>query len=108
LTNWRFAFTLKEKPYRVSNKRINTSRMNKPQKISLSEWKEIIQIPVIRESWGLDDEPPDQFADMAYGVKFNFFPSSGPGYAGDLYILHGDALGEPMTLIRRDGKLVMV
>jgi hypothetical protein len=79
---------------------------NKPIEITLPEWKEMMQLPVIRESWGLDDETPEQFADLVYGVKFDF-ASSGPGYVGDLYILHGDALGEPMTLIRRDGKLVV-
>ena len=79
--------------------------MNKPKDISLSEWREIIELPVIRESWGLDDEEtPEGFADMAYGVKFDFV-SAGPGYVGDLYILAGDALGEPMVLIRRDGRL---
>ncbi len=79
---------------------------NKPLEISLPEWKEIMEVPVIRESWGLDNETPEQFADMIYGVKFEF-SSGGPGYVGDLYILHGDALGEPMTLIRKDGKLVV-
>jgi hypothetical protein len=29
-----------------------------------------------------------------------------PGYLGDLYIPQGDALGEPMTLLRKDGKLI--
>ena len=81
--------------------------MNKPQEISMSEWKEIIQLPVIRESWGLESETPEEFADMVYGVKFAFVSGS-PGYVGDLFILNGDALGEPMTLIREDGKLVAV
>jgi hypothetical protein len=82
--------------------------MNKPQEISLAEWKEIIQVPVVRESWGLDeDETPEHFADMVYGVKFNFSPGMMPGYMGDLFILHGDSLGEPLTLIREDGKLVV-
>ena len=77
--------------------------MNKPQEISIAEWKEIMNLPVVRESWGLEaDESPEQFADMVYGVKFDF-ASGAPGYVGDLYILHGDALGEPITLIRRDG-----
>jgi hypothetical protein len=80
---------------------------NKLIEISLPEWKEIMQLPAIRESWGLDNESPAQFADTAYGVKFHF-SSGAPGYVGDLYILHGDALGEPMTLIRRDGKLAIV
>ena len=80
--------------------------MNKPQEISAAEWKELFQVPVIRESWGLeDDETPEQVADMVYGVKFDFASGIAPGYVGDLYILHGDALGEPMVFIRRDGKL---
>lgn len=81
--------------------------MNKPQTISSSEWKEIMQLPAIRESWGLDEyDTPEDFADMVYGVKFDFV-SGGPGYVGDLFILHGDALGEPLTLIRRDGNLIV-
>jgi hypothetical protein len=79
--------------------------MNKPQEISMKEWKEIMQLPVVRDSWGLDDETPEEFANMAYGAKFDFV-SGGPGYVGDLYVLHGDALGEPLTLIRRGGRLV--
>jgi hypothetical protein len=81
--------------------------MNKPQGISSGEWKEIIQLPVIKESWGLDEkDTADQFADMVYGVKFDFM-SGGPGYVGDLYIVLGDALGEPLVLIRKDGRLVV-
>ena len=64
-------------------------------------------IPAIQESWGIeDDEPPEEFAEVVYGVKFHF-SSGGPGYVGDLYILQGDALGEPMTVIRRNGELVL-
>lgn len=78
--------------------------MNKPQEISIKEWKEIMQLPDIRESWGLENETPEEFADMVYGVKFHY--DGGPGYNGDLYMLHGDAMGEPFTLIRKDGHLV--
>ncbi len=68
-----------------------------------------MQLPVVRESWGIEDnETPEQFADMAYGVKFKFTPTLAPGYCGDLYILSGDALGEPMTFIRKGGNLVLV
>ena len=82
--------------------------MNKPQEISIAEWDEIMQLPVIRESWGLDgSESPEQFADIVYGVKFHF-AVGGPGYRGDLYILHGDALGEPIVLIRENHKLALV
>jgi hypothetical protein len=81
--------------------------MTKPHDISLTEWAEIMQLPVTRESWGLDGrETPEQFVDMVYGVKFHF-AVGGPGYRGDPFILHGDALGEPMVLIRRDGSLAV-
>ncbi len=66
-----------------------------------------MQLPIIRQSWGLENESPEEFAEVAYGVKFDFV-SGGPGYVGDLYILHGDALGEPLTLIRQEGKLAAV
>ena len=66
-----------------------------------------MRLPVIRESWGLEEgETPEHFADMVCGVKFDFASGSAPGYVGDLYILHGDALGEPITLIRQNGTLV--
>ena len=82
--------------------------MNKPQEVSLAEWNEIIQVPKIRESWGLEDETPEEFANHAYGVKFDFV-SGGPGYFGDLYVLYGDALsGEPVVLVRENGRLKAV
>ena len=83
--------------------------MNIPHELSSAEWKELMQVPVIRESWGIGEgETPEDFADMVYGVKFNFASGVAPGYVGHLYILHGDALGEPMVLIRHDGHLVVV
>ena len=66
-----------------------------------------MRLPVIRESWGLEEnETPEQLATMVYGVNFNFV-SGTPGYVGDMYILHGDSLGEPMTLIRKNGTLAV-
>jgi hypothetical protein len=67
---------------------------------------EIIQIPEVKESWGLRDESPEKFASDVYGVKFNFVSGS-PGYIGDLYILQGDVLtgDPPLILGRYDGKL---
>jgi hypothetical protein len=79
--------------------------MTKPKEISLAEWKAIMQVPVIRDSWGIEDETPEQFADMVYGVKFDFAAGMMPGYVGDLYVLVGDSLDEPMVLIRKDGAL---
>jgi hypothetical protein len=83
--------------------------MNTPLELTSAEWKELMQLPVIRESWGLEEgETPEDFADMVYGVKFDFASGMAPGYVGDLYILHGDALGEPIVLIRKEGHLIVV
>jgi hypothetical protein len=81
--------------------------MTKPQEISMAEWQEIMQLPEIRDAWGIeDDETAEQFASVVYGAKFDFV-SGGPGYFGDLYILQGDALtgDAPMVLIRKNGAL---
>src|ERR1700733_11633982 len=89
--------------------KIRTNQMNKPQELSIAEWKELMELSVVRDSWGIqNDETPEQFADMAYGVKFRFSSGMAPGYCGDLYILSGDALGEQMTFIRDNGKLILV
>jgi hypothetical protein len=82
--------------------------MNKPIEISIGEWKEIMQVPEVRESWGLENETPEGFADMVYGVKFKFVSGS-PGYIGDIFILQGDYLtgDAPFLLIRRHGQLVL-
>lgn len=67
-----------------------------------------MEVPEVRESWGLEpDEIIEVFASMVYAAKFDFV-SGMPGYIGDLYVLCGDALGEPLTLIRQGGKLVVV
>jgi hypothetical protein len=74
-----------------------------PHKLTEAEWREIGSLPVIRESWGLkEDQNPLELASLAYGARFDFV-SGGPGYVGDIYVLLGDSLGEPMVL-RRDGK----
>ena len=83
-------------------------RTSKPHELTTEEWREVIALPVVRECWGLDDgTTPEEFSKMAYGVRFDFV-SGGPGYVGDLYILSGDAIGEPLSLVRRDGKLEAV
>ena len=78
--------------------------MNKPLEISLAEWQEIMAIPYISQIWGLqDDETPEFFAEMVYGVKFDFVSGS-PGYVGPLYILQGDVLtGDPPIILTREG-----
>jgi hypothetical protein len=81
----------------------------KPLEISLPEWQEIMEVPEVRDSWGIENETPEEFASMVYGVKFNFISGS-PGYIGDLYILQGDVLtgDSPFVLGRYDGKLQLV
>jgi hypothetical protein len=70
-----------------------------------TEWGEIIQVPEIREGWGLEkDATVEDLKSMVYGVKFDF-KSGSPGYVGDLYILQDDALQAPLVFIRKDGKL---
>jgi hypothetical protein len=81
--------------------------MNKPHELSMTEWKQIMQLSAVHEAWGLRDETPEEFADMAYGVKFHYSSGIMPGYVGDLYIVSGDALGEPFTIIREHGKMVL-
>lgn len=74
-----------------------------PHKLTEAEWREVGSVPVIRESWGLeDDQNPLDLASLAYGAKFDFVSGS-PGYVGEIYVLIGDSLGEPMVL-RRDEK----
>ncbi len=83
--------------------------VNKPEDISLAEWREIMQVQEVKESWGLADETPEEFAANVYAVKFDFVSGS-PGYVGDLYILQGDTLtgDAPFVLTRQDGALHVV
>ena len=82
---------------------------NRPLPLTESEWREIIQLPLIRCSWGLDHDPDitlDAWREGVYVAKFDFV-SGCPGYAGDLFVLMGDELMAcPIVLIRdRSGKL---
>jgi len=83
----------------------------KPYELTLSEWKEILAVPTVREAWGVwSDETPEEFSSVVYAVKFRFHSGS-PGYVGDLFILQGDHLTEnaPMVLRRGDkGELVVL
>jgi hypothetical protein len=83
---------------------------NQPIAISQDEWQEIMNLPIIRDAWGLeDDETLEDFMSMVYGVRFNFHSGS-PGYVGELYILQGDTLtGDPPIMLgRQDGKLIVL
>jgi hypothetical protein len=75
----------------------------KPYPLTLAEWKEIMAIPAIRESWGVaDDTTPTDFAAEVYAAKFNFVSGS-PGYVGDLFVLQGSHLtGDGPFMLRRD------
>jgi hypothetical protein len=74
-----------------------------PHNLTEAEWRELGNLPVIRESWGLEDgQNPLDLASLAYGTKFDFV-SGGPGYVGELYVLLGDSLGEPVILRRDSG-----
>jgi len=82
-----------------------------PLRLTKSEWIEIMQLPEVRDAWGMeDDESPADFSAHVYAAKFKFHSGS-PSYVGDLYIMHGDALTDegPMVL-RRDsrGSLIVV
>ena len=83
----------------------------KPYELTLSEWKEILAVPAVREAWGVwSDETPEEFSSVVYAVKFKFHSGS-PGYVGDLFILQGDALTDvsPMVLRRGDkGELIVL
>jgi hypothetical protein len=82
---------------------------NKPMALSREEIKEIADIEDIRQMWGAENatEMEAMLARTVYAVKFNFH-SGGPGYVGDYFILAGDALGEPLQLIRKGGKLALL
>lgn len=76
-----------------------------PRPLSYPEWREIMTLPEVQESWGLEpDATPEQFASMAYAAKFNF-ESGHPGYVGELFILQGDTLtgDAPFVLNRAKG-----
>jgi hypothetical protein len=75
----------------------------KPYQLTAAEWKELMNVPEIRESWGLDDDTTvEEFASEVYAARFNFVSGS-PGYVGDLFILQGSYLtGDAPFVFRRD------
>ncbi len=73
-----------------------------PRALTKAEWREVIALPEVRAAWGLDDDTTAaEFAATVYAAKFDFV-SGGPGYFGDLYILHGDAFSAPPMVLTRD------
>jgi len=80
-----------------------------PKTLSEREWSEIASLQLVRDSWGLDDDADagKLLASVAYGVKFDFSPQTMPNYRGDLFLLCGDSVGEPLVLTRdKQGTLV--
>lgn len=78
----------------------------KPHPLTSAEWKEIMAVPAVRESWGIgpNNMTLAEFSSQVYAAKFNFVSGS-PGYVGDLFILQGDALtGDAPLVLCRDGK----
>ena len=80
-----------------------------PHTLTEAEWQEIVDLPAVREAWGLrDDHDRFEFARTVYGARFNFI-SGNRDYVGDLYILQGDTPTEiaPMVLRQdKDGHLI--
>ena len=72
-----------------------------PRTLSPQEWEEIAAVPYVREAWGLsDDESGEHLASVCYGAKFDFV-TGGPGWAGDIFVIHDDAFGGPPVVFRR-------
>ena len=74
---------------------------NRPLALTTDEINEIASLKAIQESWGATSaaEMEEILSAELYAVKFNY-QSGSPGYVGDLFILQGDALGEPFELVR--------
>jgi hypothetical protein len=84
---------------------------NTPNSLSDQEINELSALDVLREMWGAEDadEMKLLLKHDIYGVRFAYLSATAPGYQGDYFILQGDALGEPVGLIRgEDHKLKIV
>ena len=81
-----------------------------PHPVRPEEWDELAAVAAIREAWGLrpDDGGPD-LQTVAYAARFDF-ATGGPGYIGDLFLVHDDAFGGPPVAVarNRDGELYVV
>jgi hypothetical protein len=76
---------------------------NKPKALTRKEIKEIAAIEDIQQMWGAENaaEMEEMLDTTVYAVKFDY-QSGSPGYVGDYFILQGDAIGEPIELIRNN------
>lgn len=82
---------------------------NKPMPLTDKEIRQIASLKAIQQMWGAEsvEDMVDMLRDQVYAVKFSYV-SGGPGYVGDYYILQGDALNEPLQLIRDAAGQVVV
>ncbi len=85
---------------------------NEPFSLTDKEIQEIAALEEVREMWGAENpvEMEEILLRSAYAVRFNFH-SGCPGYVGDLFVIHGDALVEepPVRLVRdADDKLAIL
>ncbi len=80
-----------------------------PLPLTADEWNEVVAVDTVRQLWGLDSyETGETFSQQAYGAKFDFLSSVGPG-SGDVYVIMDDAFGgPPVVLSRNEGKLQAV
>lgn len=78
---------------------------NKPTALTSDEITEIAALEGIQEMWGAEDaaDMVERLHHDVYAVRFDFVSGS-PGYCGDVFVLIGDALEEPITLVRKGGK----
>ena len=75
---------------------------HQPHALSPQDWEEVAAVISVREAWGLsDDESGEHLASVCYGAKFDFV-TGGPGWAGDLFVIHDDAFGGPPFVLRKE------
>lgn len=77
---------------------------NTPHSLSDQEIDELSAIDELRQMWGAEnaDEMRILLKHDIYGTRFDYVSATAPGYQGDYFILQGDALGEPVGLVRGD------
>jgi hypothetical protein len=77
----------------------------KPYALTNAEINEIAAIGAVQQMWGAEtsDDMAEILQHNAYAVRFDFISGS-PGYCGDVFLIIGDALTNPLMLIRVDGR----
>lgn len=94
--------------YMIQDIAVELAQSTQPYPLTRKEWKEIAAMQDVRDMWGItEDYTLQDISELIYAVKFNYM-SGGPGYVGDLYILMGDSLQEPVILTRDRNKKLEV